>query len=46
MCSIRVGKESSTQIQIHYEDLGSGQPVVLIPGGLHAESPLRKRAFR
>jgi non-heme chloroperoxidase len=32
MASIRVGEENSTEIRIHYEDLGSGQPVVLIHG--------------
>ncbi|MBN1528906.1 MAG: alpha/beta hydrolase [Thermoleophilaceae bacterium] len=32
MASIRVGEENSTEILIHYEDLGSGQPVVLIHG--------------
>jgi hypothetical protein len=32
MGGIRVGEENSTQIHIHYEDLGSGQPVVLIHG--------------
>jgi pimeloyl-ACP methyl ester carboxylesterase len=32
MGSIEVGKENSTQIHIHYEDLDAGQPVVLIHG--------------
>ena len=32
MTSIRVGEENSTEIRIHYEDLGIGQPVVLIHG--------------
>lgn len=32
MPSIHVGEENSTKIHIHYEDLGSGQPVVLIHG--------------
>jgi non-heme chloroperoxidase len=32
MASIAVGKENSTEISIHYEDVGSGQPVVLIHG--------------
>jgi len=32
MATIRVGEENSTDIFIHYEDLGSGQPVVLIHG--------------
>ena len=29
---IKVGEENSADISIHYEDLGSGQPVVLIHG--------------
>jgi non-heme chloroperoxidase len=32
MASIAVGKENSTEISIHYEDVGSGQPIVLIHG--------------
>jgi non-heme chloroperoxidase len=32
MSYIEVGKENSTSIHIHYEDHGSGQPVVLIHG--------------
>ena len=32
MTSIHVGHENSAPIHIHYEDLGSGQPVVLIHG--------------
>ena len=32
MANIRVGEENSTQINIHYEDVGSGQPVLLIHG--------------
>jgi non-heme chloroperoxidase len=32
MASIQVGTENSTEIRIHYEDVGSGQPVVLIHG--------------
>jgi non-heme chloroperoxidase len=32
MATIPVGEENSTEIRIHYEDLGSGQPVVLIHG--------------
>jgi non-heme chloroperoxidase len=32
MGNIQVGEENSTQIQIHYEDVGAGQPVVLIHG--------------
>jgi non-heme chloroperoxidase len=32
MASITVGKENSTPINLYYEDLGSGQPVVLIHG--------------
>jgi non-heme chloroperoxidase len=29
---VTVGKENSTNIDLYYEDLGSGQPVVLIHG--------------
>ena len=29
---IRVGQENSGSIDLHYEDYGSGQPVVLIHG--------------
>jgi non-heme chloroperoxidase len=32
MASITVGHENSTEISIHYEDVGSGEPVVLIHG--------------
>jgi non-heme chloroperoxidase len=32
MGTITVGQENSTPIQLHYEDHGSGQPVVLIHG--------------
>jgi non-heme chloroperoxidase len=32
MSEIRVGQENSAPINIHYEDLGSGQPVVLVHG--------------
>jgi pimeloyl-ACP methyl ester carboxylesterase len=32
MPSITVGRENSSPIDIHYEDIGSGQPVVLIHG--------------
>jgi non-heme chloroperoxidase len=32
MAFITVGKENSTPINLYYEDLGSGQPVVLIHG--------------
>jgi non-heme chloroperoxidase len=32
MGSIQVGRENSTEIRIHYEDVGEGQPVVLIHG--------------
>jgi PAS domain S-box-containing protein len=32
MPEIQVGDESSTPISIHYEDVGSGQPVVLVHG--------------
>jgi non-heme chloroperoxidase len=32
MGSVLVGRENSDEIRIHYEDVGSGQPVVLIHG--------------
>jgi non-heme chloroperoxidase len=32
MARIRVGEENTAPIEVHYEDLGSGQPVVLIHG--------------
>ncbi|MAT06228.1 MAG: alpha/beta hydrolase [Acidimicrobiaceae bacterium] len=32
MARIRVGEENTTPIELHYEDMGSGQPVVLIHG--------------
>ncbi|MFH9677612.1 alpha/beta fold hydrolase [Streptomyces sp. NPDC017405] len=32
MGRIKVGRENSADIEVHYEDLGSGQPVVLIHG--------------
>jgi non-heme chloroperoxidase len=32
MSSIKVGQENSTSIELHYEDHGSGSPVVLIHG--------------
>ena len=32
MAFITVGKENSTPIDLYYEDLGSGRPVVLIHG--------------
>ncbi|MFC9285258.1 alpha/beta fold hydrolase [Streptomyces sp. NPDC057052] len=32
MGRIKVGTENSTDIEVHYEDMGSGQPVVLIHG--------------
>src|SRR6184192_4264674 len=32
MATITVGQENSTPLEIHYEDHGSGQPVVLIHG--------------
>ena len=32
MSTITVGKENSTSIDLYYEDLGSGSPVVLIHG--------------
>jgi non-heme chloroperoxidase len=32
MARVRVGQENSADIEIHYDDHGSGQPVVLIHG--------------
>ncbi len=32
MARISVGEENTTPIELHYEDMGSGQPVVLIHG--------------
>ncbi|MEU7400235.1 alpha/beta hydrolase, partial [Streptomyces sp. NPDC044948] len=32
MGRIKVGTENSTGIELHYEDKGTGQPVVLIHG--------------
>ncbi len=32
MACITVGRENSTNIDLYYEDHGSGQPVVLIHG--------------
>jgi len=32
MGTIKVGQENSTPINLYYEDLGEGQPVVLIHG--------------
>ncbi len=32
MARIRVGEENTAPIELHYEDMGSGQPVVLIHG--------------
>ncbi len=32
MASVTVGQQNGTEIQIYYEDLGTGQPVVLIHG--------------
>lgn len=32
MARIRVGEENTTPIEVHYEDMGAGQPVVLIHG--------------
>lgn len=34
MAKVTVGRENSTDIDISYEDHGSGQPVVLIHGYL------------
>jgi non-heme chloroperoxidase len=32
MARLRVGDENTTPIELHYEDMGSGQPVVMIHG--------------
>lgn len=32
VASIRVGQENTVAVELHYEDMGSGQPVVLIHG--------------
>jgi hypothetical protein len=32
MCTITVGKENTDDIDLYYEDHGTGQPVVLIHG--------------
>lgn len=32
MARIHVGEENTTRIELHYEDMGAGQPVVLIHG--------------
>ncbi|MET0965114.1 MAG: alpha/beta hydrolase, partial [Nakamurella sp.] len=32
MATVSVGKENGTDIELYYEDHGSGQPVVLIHG--------------
>ena len=40
MATVTVGRENSTAIEIHYEDHGAGQPVVLIHG-----YPLSGRAW-
>ena len=32
MPTVTVGQENSSDIEIHYEDHGAGQPVVLIHG--------------
>jgi non-heme chloroperoxidase len=38
MPSITVGTENDASIEIHYEDHGSGQPIVLIHGGQETTS--------
>jgi len=40
MATVAVGTESRTEIRIHRQDVGSGQPVVLAPG-----SSLRGRSW-
>lgn len=32
MPTVTVGRENSARVSVYYEDLGSGQPVVLIHG--------------
>jgi non-heme chloroperoxidase len=45
MGTIRVGDESSTSIDLHYEDRGAGQPVVLIHGFPLSGRSWEKQAF-
>jgi hypothetical protein len=40
---VRVGKENSGNIELYYEDHGSGQPVVLIHGYPLSRPPGRSR---
>ncbi len=32
MAHLKVGKENNTDIELYYEDLGTGKPVLLIHG--------------
>ena len=44
MASIRVGQENSAPIELHYDDLGSSEPVVLLHGWpLNVDDYLGKR---
>jgi len=45
MGTVRVGEENSTSIDLHYEDRGSGQPVVLIHGFPLSGRSWEKQAF-
>jgi non-heme chloroperoxidase len=45
MGTIRVGEENSTSIDLHYEDRGAGQPVVLIHGFPLSGRSWEKQAF-
>ena len=45
MGTVRVGEENSTSIDLHYEDRGAGQPVVLIHGFPLSGRSWEKQAF-
>jgi pimeloyl-ACP methyl ester carboxylesterase len=45
MGTVRVGEENSTSIDLHYEDRGDGQPVVLIHGFPLSGRSWEKQAF-
>jgi non-heme chloroperoxidase len=45
MGKVQVGQENSTAIEIHYEDRGAGQPVVLIHGFPLSGRSWEKQAF-